>query len=77
MGSLASMEDHSGELKRFAKLRDEMVERNIATRGVRDELVLDAMRKVPREHFLPKNLREFAYEDSPLPIAGEQTISKP
>ena len=31
MGSLASMEDHSGELKRFAKLRDEMVERNITT----------------------------------------------
>jgi protein-L-isoaspartate(D-aspartate) O-methyltransferase len=40
-------------------------------------LVLDAMRKVPRELFLPKNLREFAYEDSPLPIAGEQTISQP
>ncbi len=54
-----------------------MVERHIAARGVRDELVLDAMRKVPRELFLPKNLREFAYEDSPLPIAGEQTISQP
>ena len=77
MGSLTSMEDRSGEPKRFAKLRDEMVERNIATRGVRDELVLNAMRKVPRERFLPKNLGEFAYEDSPLPIAGEQTISQP
>ena len=54
-----------------------MVERDIAARGVRDELVLDAMRKVPRELFLPKNLREFAYEDTPLPIAGEQTISQP
>jgi protein-L-isoaspartate(D-aspartate) O-methyltransferase len=54
-----------------------MVERNIAARGVQDELVLDAMRKVPRELFLPKSLREFAYEDSPLPIAGEQTISQP
>ena len=54
-----------------------MVERNIAARGVRDELVLEAMRRVPRELFLPKNLREFAYEDSPLPIAGEQTISQP
>ena len=54
-----------------------MVERDIAARGVRDELVLDAMRKVPRELFLPKRLREFAYEDSPLPIAGEQTISQP
>jgi protein-L-isoaspartate(D-aspartate) O-methyltransferase len=54
-----------------------MVEHDIAARGVRDELVLDAMRKVPRELFLPGNLREFAYEDSPLPIAGEQTISQP
>jgi len=58
-------------------LRKQMVERHIAARGVRDELVLDAMREVPRELFLPDNLREFAYEDAPLPIAGEQTISQP
>jgi protein-L-isoaspartate(D-aspartate) O-methyltransferase len=77
MGSLASKEDHPGELKSLASLREEMVERDIAARGVRDELVLGAMRKVPRELFLPKNLREFAYEDWPLPIAGEQTISQP
>jgi protein-L-isoaspartate(D-aspartate) O-methyltransferase len=77
MGSPASKESRSGELKSYAALRAEMVERNIAARGVRDELVLEAMRKVPRESFLPKNLREFAYEDSPLPIAGEQTISQP
>ena len=77
MGSLASKEDHPGELKSFASLREEMVERDIAARGVHDELVLGAMRKVPRELFLPKNLREFAYEDLPLPIAGEQTISQP
>ena len=67
----------SGEVTSFPSLRKQMVERDIAARGVRDELVLDAMRKVPRELFLPKNLREFAYEDSPLPIAGEQTISQP
>ena len=66
-----------GEVKSFAALRAAMVERNIAARGVRDDLVLEAMRKVPRELFLPKKLREFAYEDSPLPIAGEQTISQP
>lgn len=77
MGSPASKQSHSGEVKSYAALRAEMVERNIAARGVRDELVLDAMRKVPRELFLPENLREFAYEDSPLPIAGEQTISQP
>ena len=77
MGLLASKKDKLGEVKSFASLREDMVERNIVARGVRDELVLDAMRKVPRELFLPKNLREFAYEDSPLPIAGEQTISQP
>jgi protein-L-isoaspartate(D-aspartate) O-methyltransferase len=77
MGSLAPKESRSGKAKPFASVRIEMVKRNIAARGVRDELVLDAMRKVPRELFLPKNLREFAYEDSPLPIAGEQTISQP
>jgi len=73
----ASRQDRSGEVKPFAALRAAMVERNIAARGVRDDLVLEAMRKVPRELFLPKNLREFAYEDSPLPIAGDQTISQP
>src|SRR6202162_5119628 len=77
MGSPASREGRSGEVKPYAALRAEMVERNIAARGVRDDLVLEAMRKVQRELFLPKNLREFAYEDSPLPIAGEQTISQP
>jgi protein-L-isoaspartate(D-aspartate) O-methyltransferase len=77
MAAPASKEGRSGEAKSYASLRAEMVERNIAARGVCDDLVLGAMRKVPRELFLPKNLREFAYEDSPLPIAGEQTISQP
>ena len=77
MGSPASKEPRSGEVKLFPLLRKEMVERDIVARGVRDDLVLDAMRKAPRELFLPKTLREFAYEDSPLPIAGEQTISQP
>ena len=75
MGLLASK--GGGVSGSFAALRARMVERNIAARGVQDELVLEAMRKVPRELFLPKDLREFAYEDSPLPIAGEQTISQP
>jgi protein-L-isoaspartate(D-aspartate) O-methyltransferase len=61
----------------FARLRDLMVDRQIAGRGVRSRLVLDAMRAVPREAFLPENLQEFAYEDSPLPIEQDQTISQP
>ena len=67
----------SSNVTSFPSRRQEMVERDIAARGVRDELILDAMRKVPRELFLPEKLREFAYEDTPLPIAGEQTISQP
>jgi protein-L-isoaspartate(D-aspartate) O-methyltransferase len=61
----------------FARLRERMVDRQIAARGVRSKLVLDAMRSVPREAFLPESLWEFAYEDSPLPIAEHQTISQP
>jgi protein-L-isoaspartate(D-aspartate) O-methyltransferase len=61
----------------FGQLRSEMVEKAIFARGVRSELVLNAMRSVPREVFLPEQLREFAYEDAPLPIEGGQTISQP
>ena len=61
----------------FQSRRKWMVEHHIAARGVRDKLVLEAMERVPRELFLPEKLREFAYEDAPLPIAEEQTISQP
>jgi len=61
----------------FKKLRNEMVEKAIFARGVRSELVLNAMRSVPRESFLPPQLREFAYDDAPLPIEEGQTISQP
>src|SRR6516162_11875474 len=61
----------------FGRLRHEMVKTAIFGRGVRSELVLKAMRKVRREAFLPKELREFAYEDAPLPIEEGQTISQP
>ena len=58
-------------------LRENMVRYQIAARGVSDELVLDAMRAVPREAFMPEELAEFAYEDTPLPIEEGQTISQP
>ncbi len=54
-----------------------MVENQIAARGIRDNLVLGAMKNVPRELFVPERLRELAYEDNPLPIGAEQTISQP
>jgi len=59
------------------KARAKMVEQQIAARGVRSKLVLDAMGQVPREAFLPERLHEFAYDDTPLPIAEGQTISQP
>jgi len=54
-----------------------MVHDQIAARGVRNPAVLDAMRRVPRESFLPEELAEFAYQDTPLPIKAGQTISQP
>jgi protein-L-isoaspartate(D-aspartate) O-methyltransferase len=54
-----------------------MVSSQIAARGVRSRKVLDAMRAVPREAFVPEHLRKLAYQDSPLPIGAGQTISQP
>lgn len=54
-----------------------MVEFQLARRGIDDEFLLEAFRAVPREEFLPKNLAEFAYQDTPLPISAGQTISQP
>jgi len=54
-----------------------MVSRQIGARGVEDERVLEAMLKIPRHLFVPHNLRERAYDDSPLPIGDGQTISQP
>jgi protein-L-isoaspartate(D-aspartate) O-methyltransferase len=61
----------------FEGKRREMVERQVAARGVRSPRVLAAMRKVRREGYVPSYLGEFAYEDTPLPIEEEQTISQP
>jgi protein-L-isoaspartate(D-aspartate) O-methyltransferase len=57
--------------------RQEMVERQLERRGLRDPLVLDAMRRVPREEFVPPEHRDRAYEDRPLSIGEGQTISQP
>ncbi len=61
----------------FSQRRKAMVESHIAGRGIQSQLVLEAMQAVPREAFLPEHLREFAYQDAPLPIAEGQTISQP
>jgi protein-L-isoaspartate(D-aspartate) O-methyltransferase len=57
--------------------RERMVRRQIAARGVEDERVLAAMRRVPRHELVPRAVRSQAYEDYPLPIGEGQTISQP
>jgi protein-L-isoaspartate(D-aspartate) O-methyltransferase len=57
--------------------REAMVSGHLMARGIRDQAVLNAMRMIPREAFLPDDMIEFAYRDSPLPIAEGQTISQP
>ena len=61
----------------FEEQRHRMVREQIAARGVKDERVLNAMSKVPREEFVPQNLRAASYDDGPLPIGYDQTISQP
>ena len=61
----------------FVRLRLAMVKEQLSDRGISDERVLDAMREVPRHLFVPEELRSQAYNDGPLPIGYEQTISQP
>jgi protein-L-isoaspartate(D-aspartate) O-methyltransferase len=61
----------------FSARRERMVERQLRGRGIADERVLAAMGEVPRELFVPAQLRHRAYADSALAIGGEQTISQP
>jgi protein-L-isoaspartate(D-aspartate) O-methyltransferase len=61
----------------FKDLRLQMVESQLRARGVYDARVLDAMARIPRHEFAPERYRSQAYEDHPLPIGEEQTISQP
>ena len=64
-------------MSNLVEARDRMVQRQIVGRGIASDDVVAAFRRVPREAFVAENLREFAYEDSPLPIEAGQTISQP
>ena len=61
----------------FTEAREAMVREQIASRGVHDARVLDALHSVPRYEFVPEALRNMAYADRPLPIGHGQTISQP
>jgi len=64
-------------LTETTEARARMVEHQLRRRGISDERVLEAMRRVPREAFLPEGLRDLAYEDGALPIGYGQTMSQP
>jgi protein-L-isoaspartate(D-aspartate) O-methyltransferase len=66
-----------GAMAWYAGARERMVQHQIVGRGVQNLAVLGAMRKVPREAFVPRHPARRAYTDEPLPIGGGQTISQP
>ena len=61
----------------FDKQRKQMVNTQLKTRDITDRRTIDAMSAVPREQFVPKDLRIYSYSDGPLPIGEGQTISQP
>ena len=61
----------------YEGIRNDMVDKQLVSRGIRDNATLMAMRKVPRHLFVPEEIAEYAYEDTPLEIGSGQTISQP
>src|SRR5580693_2776277 len=61
----------------FGSLRQRMVDDDLRGRGIADERVLQAVLRLPRHEFVPEAYRSQAYEDHPLPIGNDQTISQP
>lgn len=72
-GCLTALDDEDAARAR----REHMVKSQLEARGIKDRTVLDAVLEVPRHRFVPESLRWRAYEDSPLPIGQDQTISQP
>lgn len=61
----------------FEEKRKRMVKRQLQSRDIKNEKVLEAFVKVPREEFVPEEYKENAFEDRPLPVKEGQTISQP
>ena len=71
-GDVRALDDDAARAR-----RETMVKNQLEARGIKDQAVLAAIRKVPRHRFVPEALGERAYEDGPLPIGEGQTISQP
>jgi protein-L-isoaspartate(D-aspartate) O-methyltransferase len=76
-GKSTNVMDSPFQRDSFQAQRERMVRTQLADRGIRDVRVLDAMRAVPRHEFVDDSLRQDVYEDHPLPIGADQTISQP
>lgn len=76
-----SVSDRDDMKMKFAHTLDDqrevMIAEHLLGRGIRDTQVLKAMREVPREAFIDKDMASFAYDDRPLPLREGQTISQP
>ncbi|HVR44401.1 MAG TPA: protein-L-isoaspartate(D-aspartate) O-methyltransferase [Thermoanaerobaculia bacterium] len=66
-----------GPSERALDANERMIQTQIVARGVRDPRVIEAFRATPRDWFVPPELGSSAWDDSPLPIGGGQTISQP
>ena len=77
VGFLAACTAGAGPQDDLDKARREMVQKQVRARGVEDRRVLTAMEQVPRHRFVPDDMRGSAYDDKPLPIGWDQTISQP
>ncbi|MFQ5827835.1 MAG: protein-L-isoaspartate(D-aspartate) O-methyltransferase [Candidatus Methylomirabilia bacterium] len=77
LGSARSMMPSGAAGGRFDRERERMVEEQLRRRGIRNQGVLEAMRKVPREQFVEEAFQDRAHGDHPLPIGEGQTISQP
>ena len=69
--------DTIAEAVRYSAERARMVESQLRRRGIHDERVLEAMLRIPRHEFVPDGYKSQAYEDHPIPIGEDQTISQP
>ncbi len=75
--SASNADPNESTARDFSALRARMVDVQLRQHGISDERTLEAMRLVPREEFVPADLRGAAYADGPLPIGSGQTISQP
>ena len=71
------MDPLNADEKRFQSKRWAMVDEQLVPRGIRDERILEAFRRIPRHLFVPPDVQEEAYADHPIPIGHGQTISQP